>query len=118
MELFAIFIGAILVNNFILTRFLGICSFLGQSKNVGMAVGMGMAVIFVLTLSSIATNLLYIKARLSCNCIFYSNNSSSSAIGRYSFAEDATCFTSGNGHISGLNHDQLRNTWSCIIKCS
>ncbi len=60
MELFTIFIGAILVNNFILARFLGICSFLGQSKNVGMAVGMGMAVIFVLTLSSIATNLLYV----------------------------------------------------------
>ena len=60
MELFTIFIGAVLVNNFILTRFLGICPFLGQSKNVGMAVGMGMAVIFVLTLSSVATNLMYI----------------------------------------------------------
>jgi len=60
MELFTIFIGAVLVNNFILTRFLGICPFLGQSRNVSMAVGMGMAVIFVLTLSSIATNLMYI----------------------------------------------------------
>ncbi|MBM3212953.1 electron transport complex subunit RsxA, partial [Candidatus Poribacteria bacterium] len=59
MELFTIFIGAVLVNNFILARFLGICPFLGQSKNVGMAIGMGLSVIFVLTMSSVVTNLLY-----------------------------------------------------------
>jgi len=59
MELFTIFIGAVLVNNFVIARFLGICPFLGQSKNVGMAMGMGMAVTFVLTLASVVTNLLY-----------------------------------------------------------
>ncbi len=59
MELFVIFIGAVLVNNFVIARFLGICPFLGQSKNVGMAMGMGMAVIFVLTLASVVTNALY-----------------------------------------------------------
>ena len=59
MELFTIFIGAVLVNNFIFARFLGICPFLGQSRNVGMAVGMGMSVIFVMTLASVATNLMY-----------------------------------------------------------
>ena len=59
MELFTIFIGAILVNNFIFARFLGICPFLGQSKNVGMAVGMGTAVTFVLTLASVTTNLIF-----------------------------------------------------------
>lgn len=59
MELFTIFIGAVLVNNFVIARFLGICPFLGQSKNVSMAIGMGMAVTFVLTLSSVVTNLLY-----------------------------------------------------------
>jgi len=59
MELFTIFIGAVLVNNFILSRFLGICPFLGQSRNVSMAVGMGMAVIFVMTLSSVVTNAIY-----------------------------------------------------------
>jgi len=59
MELFTIFIGAVLVNNFVLARFLGICPFLGQSRNVGMAVGMGMSVIFVLTMASVSTNLVY-----------------------------------------------------------
>jgi len=59
MELFTIFISAILVNNFVLARFLGICPFLGQSRNINMAVGMGGAVIFVMTLASVATNLVY-----------------------------------------------------------
>lgn len=59
MELFTIFIGAVLVNNFVLGRFLGICPFLGQSKNVSMAVGMGMAVMFVMTLASVVTNLIH-----------------------------------------------------------
>ena len=59
MELFTIFIGAVLVNNFVIARFLGICPFLGQSKNVSMAIGMGMAVTFVFTLASVVTNLLY-----------------------------------------------------------
>ena len=59
MELFTIFIGAVLVNNFVLARFLGICPFLGQSKNVGMAMGMGMSVIFVMTLASVTTNIIY-----------------------------------------------------------
>jgi len=59
MELFTIFISAVLVNNFVLARFLGICPFLGQSRNVKMALGMGGAVIFVLTLASVATNFIY-----------------------------------------------------------
>ncbi|MDI6786059.1 MAG: electron transport complex subunit RsxA [bacterium] len=55
MELVLMFIGAVLVNNFVLVRFLGICPFLGVSKKVDTAIGMGMAVIFVVTMSSIVT---------------------------------------------------------------
>jgi len=58
-ELFLIFISAILVNNFVLTRFLGICPFLGVSKKIPTALGMGGAVIFVMTLASVVTNLIY-----------------------------------------------------------
>jgi len=50
-----IFIGAILVNNFVLSRFLGICPFLGVSKKVDVALSMGIATTFVLTLSAAAT---------------------------------------------------------------
>ncbi|EOC99834.1 electron transport complex subunit RsxA [Caldisalinibacter kiritimatiensis] len=55
MEFVAILVSAILVNNFVLSRFLGICPFLGVSKQVETAFGMGMAVTFVMTLSSIIT---------------------------------------------------------------
>ncbi|MGG7162500.1 electron transport complex subunit RsxA [Clostridium ihumii] len=55
MELFAIFISALLVNNVILSKFLGICSFLGVSKKTETAKGMGLAVVFVMILASIIT---------------------------------------------------------------
>ena len=51
-KLLSISLGAILVNNFILVQFLGICPFMGVSKKMDTAVGMGFAVIFVMGLSS------------------------------------------------------------------
>lgn len=59
MELFLIFIGAMLVNNFVLSQFLGICSFIGVSKKKDDAVGMGLAVTFVMVLASIISWLVY-----------------------------------------------------------
>ena len=53
-----IMLSSILVNNFVLSRFLGICPFLGVSKKVETAVGMGMAVTFVMVLASIFTYLI------------------------------------------------------------
>jgi electron transport complex protein RnfA len=53
--LLTIAIAAILINNVILKRFLGLCPFLGVSKQLDAALGMGMAVIFVLTMASIVT---------------------------------------------------------------
>ena len=52
MNLIVISLSAILINNFVLVRFLGICPFLGVSKKVDAALGMGMAVTFVIGLSS------------------------------------------------------------------
>lgn len=51
-ELLGISLGAILVNNFVLSQFLGICPFMGVSKKVDTALGMGMAVIFVMGVAS------------------------------------------------------------------
>jgi len=55
----AIFITYIFVNNFILTQFLGLCPFIGVSKNSESAIGMGMAVTFVMGIASIITWLVY-----------------------------------------------------------
>jgi electron transport complex protein RnfA len=59
MRLFSIFISAFLVNNFVLAKFLGICSFLGVSKKTETAKGMGLAVIFVMILASFMTFIVY-----------------------------------------------------------
>ncbi len=55
MELVAIFISAILVNNFVLSYFLGICPFLGVSKKIDSALSMGLAVTFVMTITSVVS---------------------------------------------------------------
>ena len=52
-------LGAILVENFIFSRFMGICPFMGVSEKPDTAIGMGFAVMFVMTLSSAATSLVY-----------------------------------------------------------
>ena len=55
MKLLSIAIGAILVNNFLLSQFLGICPFMGVSKKMDTAVGMGIAVTFVMGVASAVT---------------------------------------------------------------
>jgi electron transport complex protein RnfA len=82
-EIFIIIIGAVFVNNFVFSRFLGQCPFLGVSNKTETAVGMGMATTFVLTLTAIAAYFIqtYILGTLwacslfanrivyTCNCI-------------------------------------------------
>ena len=55
MEFGTILVGIILVNNYVLAQFLGICPFLGVSKKLDSAAGMGVAVIFVMVLATAAT---------------------------------------------------------------
>ncbi len=58
-KLFALFMTAFLINNIILTKFLGMCPFLGVSRQRSSAIGMGLAVIFVILGASIFTYVLY-----------------------------------------------------------
>lgn len=55
MELFTLFIGAILINNFVLRYFLGICPFLGVSKKIDAALSMGLAVTFVMSITAVVS---------------------------------------------------------------
>lgn len=69
MDYLELTIGAVLVNNIVLSKFLGICPFLGVSKRLGTAMGMSGAVIFVMTLASFATALVskyLLQFNLSC----------------------------------------------------
>ena len=58
-ELFLIAVATALINNVVLSQFLGLCSFVGVSTSVKTAKGMGEAVIFVITLSSLIASLIY-----------------------------------------------------------
>ena len=58
-EYFTLFIGSVIVNNFVLTKFLGLCIFFGVSKSLNASIGMGMAVTSVITLSSILAWVVY-----------------------------------------------------------
>jgi electron transport complex protein RnfA len=62
--LIAVFLAAILTENFILTKFLGICPFLGVSKKLNTAVGMSCAVIFVMLLATVVTYPVYMLVLL------------------------------------------------------
>ena len=57
--LLMIAVSSALVNNVVLSQFLGLCPFLGVSKKPKTAAGMGAAVIFVITISSFLTGLIY-----------------------------------------------------------
>ncbi|WP_251861196.1 electron transport complex protein RnfA [Clostridium sp. Marseille-Q2269] len=59
MKIFGLIVSALFVNNFVLSRFLGICSFLGVSKKVETATGMGLAVTFVMGLASLISYIVY-----------------------------------------------------------
>ena len=59
MEYILLLVTSVLVNNFVLSKFLGVCPFLGVSKKTETALGMGMAVIFVMAIASVITYALY-----------------------------------------------------------
>ncbi|MFL0196513.1 electron transport complex protein RnfA [Clostridium sp. WILCCON 0269] len=65
-----LFISAVIVNNFVLTRFLGLCIFFGVSKNLDASLGMGMAVTSVITLSSMLAWVVYHFVLIPFNLVF------------------------------------------------
>src|SRR4030066_1452184 len=58
-NLFAIFIGMVLINNMVLAKFLGLCSFFGVSKKLSNAFSMGIAVTLVMLIASVSTSVIY-----------------------------------------------------------
>ena len=80
-QILSLALGAILVENFIFSKFLGICPFMGVSKKVDTAVGMGVAVIFVMTVASIVSVLIvYLSPSTSTGSALATNGSSINAI--------------------------------------
>ncbi len=70
MNYLLILLGAVLVNNFVMNQYLGICPFLGVSKKVETALGMGVAVTFVMGLASVISWLVYTYILLPLNITY------------------------------------------------
>jgi len=66
----SVIIGMVFINNFVLSKFLGLCPFLGVSRQIRLALGMGFAVIFVMTLSGLLTWLAYRFILLPLNLVY------------------------------------------------
>ncbi|MFH1577534.1 MAG: RnfABCDGE type electron transport complex subunit A [Candidatus Omnitrophota bacterium] len=66
----SIIIAMVFINNFVLSKFLGLCPFLGVSRQIKSAVSMGLAVIFVMTLSGVITWLVYRFVLLPLNLVY------------------------------------------------
>ncbi len=69
-KLLLIIISAVLVNNFVLMRFLGICPLLGVSRRIKTAIGMSGAVVFVMTMASVVTWLIYHFVLVEYNLVY------------------------------------------------
>lgn len=69
-SLVQISIAAILINNFVLARFLGLCPFFGVSKKLSSAIGMGVAVIFVMTVASMFSWIIYNYILVPCDVTY------------------------------------------------
>ncbi len=69
-SLIQISIAAIFIQNFVLSQFLGLCPFFGVSKKISNAIGMGMAVIFVMTLASMFTWIIYNKILIKYDVVY------------------------------------------------
>lgn len=69
-DILILLLGAVLVNNFVLTQFLGLCPFMGVSGKLDTAIGMSAATTFVLTLSSLCSYLVYHYVLLPFDLLF------------------------------------------------
>ena len=122
-ELLIIAIGSAIVNNVVLSQFLGICPFLGVSKKVETATGMGGAVVFVITLSSFFTGLIYkfILVPLgfeSADNRIHSVYRSSGTVCRNVPEEEYAIPLQCTWCVSSTDHNKLCGSWCGTYKCS
>ena len=118
-QLLAIIIGAIFVSNFVLARFLGLCPFVGVSKDSDSALGMGMAVIFVMTMASLVTWFVYVyvlvplEHHVPPHHRVHPGHRHARSVRRDGHREDLADAAQVARHLSAAHHDQLRRAGRC-----
>lgn len=104
-----LFVGTVLVNNFVLVKFLGLCPFMGVSKKLETAMGMGLATTFVMTLASICAWLIdtdphSTQSHLSAHVGFYSGHRRRRAIYRDGCTQNQPCTLPPVGDLPTADH--------------
>lgn len=123
-ELLLIAVGSALVNNVVLSQFLGICPFLGVSKNVKTAAGMGGAVVFVITISSFVTGLIYqfilvpLHFEYLQTIVFILVIAALVQFVEMFLKKCNAAAVSGAGSLPASDYNQLCGTRSCTDKCA
>lgn len=114
-------ISVSLVNNVVLSQFLGLCPFLGVSKKIETAAGMGGAVIFVITIASAVTSLSIISeipCRIFRNNCVYSYYCSTCPISRIILKEIFTRAISVSRGLFTTDYNKLCRTWCGFDECT
>ena len=112
---------AVLIENYIFSKFLGICPFLGVSEKPETALGMGFAVMFVMTISSAATWGVYhgisraVRARISRDYRVHTHNRRARSVHRDVPQEIHTVALRRARHLSAADHDQLRGARAALL---
>ena len=116
-ELLLIIVSSALVNNVVLSQFMGLCPFLGVSKTTDTAAGMGGAVIFVITLSSFVTSVIYklilqpLGSDLPSDHCVHSDHCSTGAV-RGNVPEEKHAFPlQSTWRVSAADHHKLCSSW-------
>lgn len=107
-----LFVGTVLVNNFVLVKFLGLCPFMGVSKKLETAMGMGLATTFVMTLASICAWLIDTWILIPLNLIYlrtgvYSGDCCGCAVHRDGGAQNQPGALPSAGDFFAAYHHQL-----------
>ena len=118
-ELLIILVSSAIVHNVVLSQFLGLCPFFGVSKKTETAVGMGGALVFVITLSSFVTGLIY-KFILVPSGMEYLQTIVFILIiaALVQFVEMFSFPVSGTWCIPSSDHNKLCSSWCCTHKCA
>jgi len=106
-NLLVILFSAILVNNFVLARFLGLCPFLGVSRELKSSLSMGAAVIFVMTLASVSTWFIQYYLLIPPDHCFHFGYRCTGTVCGNGNSKGKPRASKGIGNLSSLNHYQL-----------
>mgnify|MGYP002113721773 CR=1 FL=1 len=117
-ELLLIAVGSALVNNVVLSQFLGICPFLGVSKNVKTAAGMGGADFFVCNGADLPVYFSAAAFRISADDCVYPCYCGTGAVCRNVSEKSNAAAVSGAGSLPASDYNQLCGTRSCTDKCA